>query len=261
MKAKYLSDGRKVVVIGQLNNMESIVQEVFVSDSGDQIPSGEKFTTKSLHDEPVKSWKEREQEKIDSLYLRKKDELTNLEKEIKALRVKRSSHAKIISSNLRQINELENLDIGILPDVMARNIKWVCSVGYGWENVMPFDEFVEVKSDFDSGVRLISVHAKQDETLTYRVGPYSDGSGGSSEYKFFNCREELKKFMMDNYEKDTASGRMSVKKLDAINGILKLPGSVREGLLQEEVKKANDLYEKELKRITEQRDSAIKKIK
>ena len=42
METKYLSDGRKVVVIGQLNNVESIVQEIFVSDGGDQIPTDHK---------------------------------------------------------------------------------------------------------------------------------------------------------------------------------------------------------------------------
>jgi hypothetical protein len=149
MEAKYLSDGRKVVVIGQLNNVESIVQEVFVSDSGDQIPSGEKFTTKSLHDEPVKSWKEREAAKVEATYLRKKDELSSIEREIRDMRSKRSSHAKLIASNLRQINELEGFDVGILADVMARNIKWVCSAGWAWEKIMSFDEFIEIRSAYD----------------------------------------------------------------------------------------------------------------
>lgn len=259
MKAKYLSDGRKVVVIGQLNNVESIVQEVFVSDSGDQIPSGEKFTTKSLHDEPVKSWKEREVEKFEAIYLRKKDELTGIEKEIRTMQSKRSSHAKIISSNLRQINELENLDVGILADVMARNIKWVCSAGWAWEKVMSFDEFIEIRSTYDEGVKLISVHSRNDKTLMYKVGSYSDGSGNDSEYKFFNCKEDLKNFLMEKYEKDTKSGYMTVAKFDAISGTLNLPASVRESLLQVEVDKADELYEKELIRITAQRDNAINK--
>ena len=257
MEAKYLSDGRKVVVIGQLNNVESIVQEVFVSDSGDQIPSGEKFTVKSLHDEPVKSWKEREAAKVDAIYLRKKDELSGIEREIRDMRSKRSSHAKIISSNLRQINELENLDVGILADVMARNIKWVCSVNWSWEKVMTFDEFIEVRNTYDDGVKLISVHAKNDKTLMYKVGSYSDGSGSDSEYKFFNCKKDLKAFLLNRYEEDSKNGYMTVAKFDAINSMLKLPVSVRESLLQVEIDKAEVLYKKELERITKQRDSAI----
>jgi len=57
---KFLNDGRKVKVIGKLNNQEMIVQEIFVTKSGDEIPSGESFTAKSLHDEPVLSYKDKE---------------------------------------------------------------------------------------------------------------------------------------------------------------------------------------------------------
>jgi len=63
---KYLSDGRKVVIIGQLNNIESIVQEIFITESGDEVPSGERFTTKNLHDEPVESYKSKQEKKMDS---------------------------------------------------------------------------------------------------------------------------------------------------------------------------------------------------
>jgi hypothetical protein len=37
MEIKYLSDGRKVVVVGQLNQTETIVQEVFVTEAGDEL--------------------------------------------------------------------------------------------------------------------------------------------------------------------------------------------------------------------------------
>ena len=56
METKFLSDGRKVVVVGALNNQETIVQEVFVTQQGDEIPGGERFVVKSLHDQPVESW-------------------------------------------------------------------------------------------------------------------------------------------------------------------------------------------------------------
>lgn len=47
METKFLSDGRKVVVVGALNNQETIVQEVFVTQQGDEIPGGERFVVKS----------------------------------------------------------------------------------------------------------------------------------------------------------------------------------------------------------------------
>ena len=61
---KYLSDGRKVVVVGVLNQTETIVQEVFVTKSGDEIPSGERFVVKSLHDAPVLSYKTKEEARL-----------------------------------------------------------------------------------------------------------------------------------------------------------------------------------------------------
>ena len=253
METKYLSDGRKVAIIGQLNNVESIVQEIFVSDSGAQIPSGEKFTTKSLHDEPVKSWKEREAAKVDLMYDRKKDELNAINHEIKTMRSKRYSHAKIVSSNLRQINELENMDFGILADVIARNIKWVCSASWAWEKVMTFDEFIEIKNSYDEGVKLISVHARNDKTFMYKVGSYSDGSGDESEYKFFTCDDKLKDFLLSKYKVETEKGYMTVKKFDSIKGILNLPNHEREALLLIETDKANEVYEKDLLRITKRR--------
>ena len=55
---KYTTDGKKVVVIGDLNQTEKIVQEIFVTEDGAEIPSGERFVVKSLLDEPAKSWQE-----------------------------------------------------------------------------------------------------------------------------------------------------------------------------------------------------------
>ena len=55
---KYTNDGKKVLIVGKLNSQETIVQEIFVS-AGQEIPSGENFVVKSLHDAPAESWKEK----------------------------------------------------------------------------------------------------------------------------------------------------------------------------------------------------------
>jgi hypothetical protein len=49
---KYTSDGKKVVIIGNLNSQEKIVQEIFIIN-GQEVPSGENFVVKSLHDFPA----------------------------------------------------------------------------------------------------------------------------------------------------------------------------------------------------------------
>ncbi len=58
---KFLTDGRKVAVLGKLNNAEYIVQEIFVTPAGEEIPSGENFTAKSLHDAPIESYHKKEE--------------------------------------------------------------------------------------------------------------------------------------------------------------------------------------------------------
>lgn len=45
---KYTADGKKVVVIGDLNQTEKIVQEIFVTEDGCEIPTGERFVIKKV---------------------------------------------------------------------------------------------------------------------------------------------------------------------------------------------------------------------
>jgi len=80
---KYLKDGRKVAVVGRLNNNQWIVQEIFVS--GDQeFPCGEHFVETTLLDKPptdadVKEYRARKN-KEDYINIRKK--IAALEKEL-----------------------------------------------------------------------------------------------------------------------------------------------------------------------------------
>jgi hypothetical protein len=56
MQTKYTNDGKKVAIVGKLNADQSIVQEIFITKNGQEIPSGENFVVTSLHDQPVKKW-------------------------------------------------------------------------------------------------------------------------------------------------------------------------------------------------------------
>lgn len=56
MQTKYTNDGKKVGIVGKLNAEQTIVQEIFITESGQEIPSGENFVVTSLHDQPVKKW-------------------------------------------------------------------------------------------------------------------------------------------------------------------------------------------------------------
>jgi len=43
MQTKYTNDGKKVGIVGKLNAEQTIVQEIFITESGQEIPSGENF--------------------------------------------------------------------------------------------------------------------------------------------------------------------------------------------------------------------------
>lgn len=98
---KYTSDGRKVVVIGRLNNTEMIVQEVFVRDDGSEIPSGEQFTAKGLHDAPVKSWQEKHSEKMTARYDELQQQVTRYAKDV----AKAQQEARVVARALRTFSE------------------------------------------------------------------------------------------------------------------------------------------------------------
>ena len=78
MNDKFLTDGRKVRVIGKLNNNESIVQEIYIDEGGSEIPSGDNFTAKNLHDAPVETYTDREIKKKKAKLVSIESEITNI---------------------------------------------------------------------------------------------------------------------------------------------------------------------------------------
>lgn len=234
METKYLSDGKKVVIVGTLNNKETIVQEIFVTDSGDEVPSGERFVVKSLHDEPVKPWKQREAEKAETQYDKRMFELENIRKEIQSMQREKSNHAKAIRSTLSIIEQLKDFDFGILADVAARNIKWAVESGYYWYKPKAFDDVMMADGRYDEGVKLISIHCKHDKSLSYRVNQYSDGSGSYTSYEFFNDDDLLNEWLLDRLTKEHEQGRLTIAQIKEI------PINVPENIYKEVYKKAKE---------------------
>ena len=98
---KYLSDGRKVLVVGKLNNVEYIVQEIFVTTGGDEVPSGERFTTKNLHDEPVVSYREKREKESEQRLKRIERDIETAESKCRAIEVQQAALKSMYSSALR----------------------------------------------------------------------------------------------------------------------------------------------------------------
>ncbi|GAG11454.1 unnamed protein product, partial [marine sediment metagenome] len=111
MEMKYLSDGRKVAVIGTLNNTETIVQEIFVTKDGADIPSGENFTVKSLHDEPVMSWEKKQEAKLEKRIkdLERRKEIAD--KECYQSQSKLKAYGEIVKSTRKMIDLLPESEL------------------------------------------------------------------------------------------------------------------------------------------------------
>lgn len=179
---KYLNDGRKVVVVGQLNNIESIVQEVFVTGNGDEIPSGERFTVKSLHDEPVLSYKEKTELKAEKTLLNIQSKIKDEEKVYKENYAKAKAMSAILASSKKLVDLLPSQDIEAFTMFMTGTVEYLVVDSY---TITPPTRMMDKviswsdgwgESHYDS-IKLLSVLGKSNGELEYRINQYSDGSG------------------------------------------------------------------------------------
>ena len=180
---KYTSDGKKVVVIGNLNAQEKIVQEIYIINKN-EVPSGENFVSKDLHDAPAISWKEKKIKEIDLLYEKtnqeRKEQLDKLEKTHREICLKFRNKIAYIS------NAIEKLDpeaFNLLADYITGEIKYIVITGHNSAEIKDIKDF---NQNYDEKLRLISFFGKDDGSFTYAVGEYNDYSGGHQ--KFIPCR-------------------------------------------------------------------------
>ncbi len=188
---KFTTDGKKVVVIGSLNSQEKIVQEIFIVD-GSEIPSGEHFVVKSLHDAPAVSWKENDLKKLEERYERERKEyqaqIDDNHKRYKNKTAEFREKFSYIASALKNANEKS---FETLVDFITGEIEWVVVNHYDIQ-ILPLNEFHTM---YDDKLRLISIFGKDDGSFTYAVGDYYDYSGSNKKfYPFKSYDDALLKF-------------------------------------------------------------------
>lgn len=185
-EVKFTSDGKKVVVIGSLNSQEKIVQEIFVVD-GSEIPSGEHFVVKSLHDAPAVSWKERELKKIEERYeadrRRYEREIDDLTKSYRQKSQELRAKLNYIGLSLKNANENS---FKTLVDYITGEIEWIVVKHYDLQ-ILSISEFNQM---YEDKLRLISIFGKDDGTFTYAIGDYYDYSGGNKKFIPFKNYED-----------------------------------------------------------------------
>jgi len=176
-KHKFTTDGRKVLVIGKLNNHESIVQEVFVTDDGAEVPSGENFTVKSLHDAPVKSWAEKRCEEIKSRLAGLESEL---DKEYRRTNIAKRKAGQVANALDRFASTAANEQLATLAAFVSGEITHLVRGGH-IPKIQDFDASLSANSEFDrDNIKLLSLFGRTDGNMEWRLHHYSDHSGGSS---------------------------------------------------------------------------------
>lgn len=183
---KYTTNGKKVVVIGSLNSQEKIVQEIFIVN-GAEIPSGEHFVVKSLHDAPAISWEEKNTKSIKENYeaaIKKfKEDERRLNLAWKDMQVKVKEKLNWAASFLKNV-EPEHFQL--LTDYIVGNIKWVVVIDRT-PKIIPFEQF---EREYEGQLRLISIFGRSDGNVTYAQGSYSDYSGSIDSFIPFTDYEE-----------------------------------------------------------------------
>lgn len=181
---KFTSDGKKVLIVGKLNSQETIVQEIFVS-AGQEIPSGENFVVKSLHDAPAESWKEKNLRELEARYESDRKKLqTQIDDQERRLSLERDKAKLQTSALLQFVKNSDESQLETLKAFMAGEITHLFVDGYSPE-IISWKDSNKIY-DQDSfyhharleGIKLVSLFGRSEGDLSYRLHQYRDGSGG-----------------------------------------------------------------------------------
>lgn len=212
VEIKYTTDGRKVAVVGKLNSQETIVQEIFISN-GNEIPSGENFVVKSLHDAPVVSWKEAELKKLEERYNKEKANYElELDRLYKERREKGHKIMEILSYQDKLIKHLPKNEFDRLSMILSGEIEWVVvDRDYMLPQIWKFEDW-KLAEDGDKKLKLLTVWGEDDGTMTYGLGNYASYSSSfeSKNVNFFRDKESAEACYADLLRKQSISDNVIV---------------------------------------------------
>lgn len=190
---KYTKEGKKVAVLGKLNNEEWIVQEIFVAE-GKEFPAGENFTTKTLLDKPAETYYDRRRKELEGYAKRLEAEIASLQKKTAIARRKETA-ARLINYATKKYADIDLSQLDILLGFMAGEITHLVVEHWHEYSIVSLIDGVEatdssgyghIRSD---GLRLVSLFGcneygrRYDKDtalrLDWRINQYRDGSGHS----------------------------------------------------------------------------------
>lgn len=211
-KIKYTKDGKKVVVIGQINKTEFICKEIYVDENGNEIPLGESFTSTNLLDYPAVTWVEKEIKRLEEVLKKKKDTLS----EINEVEKRHKKHLKTWNKWIDNFEKIFGKEFDKKnAAALCKKIKDLLSpsgyvVIYDYKmQLMTKKEFIEKKSlSHFENITMFSLAVKRTANrsvgeFSYYRHQYSDDSGGKYKVNFFKTKEEALQSIQDKLDVKT----------------------------------------------------------
>jgi hypothetical protein len=247
---KYTTDGKKVIIIGNLNQQEKIVQEIFIINEI-EVPSGENFVVKSLHDAPAVSWKEDAIKKMEATYTKKDREYKDLGVR---LRKQVSTTRKRIQCVLDADKNFDVKQLERLSRFISGDFTHYVESNYGSITILPIGE---ATCNYDgTELKLLTLWGSSKGNLNWKLGNYSDGSGGSSEVVPYVSYEEALEAAQNILDKRETINSYDIKSSEKYD--LYIP---KEKLLiyyQKELKNKESYIDEKEKSLTQGRNNLIK---
>ncbi len=248
-----------------MNQTDKIVQEIFVTENGDEIPQGERFVERNLLDAPAQSWKEKKLKELEERYDK---ESAEWDRNIRRMVDEKKRTYDALSARVKWLREVakEPRDeqfkkvINLLADFLSDSEKWVLIKNYSdWELVRFNEDGInEVLERHDRGynystlsfdsMRLLSLYGSSNGDVTFRISDYHDGSGSDKKVFFFKSKEDALFFLQSEFDKkekyeyyDIENAKIHNLKLDEVK-LLAYKENKKNGIL-EQITKQNKVLE------------------
>lgn len=204
MEIKYTTDGKKVVVVGKLNNTETIVQEIFVAENGTEIASGENFVVKGLLDAPMETWKEKRLRELANKFDEEQSEwerkLREQSKRLSDAIDKASLKAASLFDFAHNSNDsqLERLKL-----FLSGKINYFFVEGL-YPRISTWNDEMYTNNDYNGrveNIKLVIVAGNSKGDLLYGVSRYADGSGTTKMIVPFETIEEALAYAQKKFDK------------------------------------------------------------
>lgn len=187
---KYTEDGKKVAVVGKINNTQWIVQEIYVSGDN-EFPAGESFVVTSLLDSPAETYHSRREKDLKEEIKKLENKADEIRKDLKIMSIKERS-AKHINMILNEYDSIDIEQLDTFLSFISGNITHIVSENYRGFEIVSFLDALKKEDSWGSNVRyeglkLLSLFGCSEKgkryddkgfSLNWRINHYRDGSGG-----------------------------------------------------------------------------------